>query len=337
MGGGPSTPMLAAAVSNAGGLGFLAAGYKTPDDLEAEIAALRGLTTAPFGVNLFYLREQAVDVGAISRYMRVIEDEGKRRAVTLGRPHFEDDFFDAKLAIVLRDRPPIASFTFGCPAADVVGRLHGREIAVWVTITEVAEARQAIAAGADALIVQGVEAGGHRSSFEDIDGQGELSLLPLLRLVARASDLPLIASGGIADGAAVAAALVAGAHAVQIGTGFMRCPEAGTNSTHKAALAAPSPTALTRAFTGRRARGIVNAFMRDYEASAPAAYPHIHHLTAPLRAAARTADDVDAINLWAGEAHELADEAPAAELIARLVEDARAALAAGARHLDNPV
>jgi nitronate monooxygenase len=116
----------------------------------------------------------------------------------------------------------------------------------------------------------------------------------------------------------------------------MRSPEAGTTSAHRTALASATSTALTRAFTGRRARGIVNAFMRDHEASAPAAYPHIHHLTAPLRAAARTAEDAEAINLWAGEAHELADEMPAAQLVRRLADDARAALAAAARRLENP-
>lgn len=336
MGGGPSTPALAAAVSKAGGLGFLAAGYKTSEALGAEIASLRRLTSGPFGVNLFCAAHALVDGGAIAAYSSLLEGEATKRAVALGEPRFDDDSFDAKLEIVLRDRAPIVSFTFGCPDADIVQRLHEREVSVWVTVTDVAEAQQAVGAGADALIVQGVEAGGHRGSFQDLDGHGELSLLPLLRLVARASELPLVASGGIADGASVAAALVAGAHAVQIGTGFMRCPESGTNSAHKAALAQTTPTALTRAFTGRRARGIVNAFMRNYEASAPAAYPHIHHLTAPLRAAARSADDTDALNLWAGEAHELAREEPAAELVVRLAEDARTALVAGTRRLGFP-
>jgi nitronate monooxygenase len=335
MGGGPSTPELAAAVSNAGGLGFLAAGYRTPDDFQSEIAALRRLTPGPFGVNLFHLTEPTVDDDSLARYAAALERESTMRGVALGRPRFDDDCFDAKLEVVLSSRPPVASFTFGCPGADLVHSLHERGIAAWVTITEVPEAQQAVAAGADALIVQGVEAGGHRGTFDDIDGWGEVSLLPLLRLVARASDLPLIASGGIADGAGVAAALVAGAHAVQIGTAFMRCPEAGTSKTHRATLASAAPTALTRAFTGRRARGIVNSFMRDYEGSAPAAYPHVHHLTAPLRAAARAAEDAEGINLWAGEAHELAEALPAAELVARLVEDAGAALAAGTQRLDD--
>ena len=193
-------------------------------------------------------------------------------------------------------------------------------------MTEVDEALLAARAGADALIVQGVEAGGHRGSFEDADGRGEIALLPLLRLLAGASELPLIASGGIADGAAVAAVLAAGARAAQIGTAFMRCPEAATSDPHRDALTRPSPTALTRAFSGRRARGIVNAFMRDHGAHAPAAYPHVHHLTAPLRAAARRAGDAEAINLWAGQAYPLAEARPAGELVSRWSADARVAI-----------
>jgi nitronate monooxygenase len=248
-------------------------------------------------------------------------------SVALGRPRFDDDSFDAKLEIVLADRPPLVSFTFSCPSAEIVDALHERDIAVWVTVTDPGEARDATEAGVDALIAQGVEAGGHRGSFEDLDGVGELSLLPLLRLVDHTTDLPLIASGGIADGPGVAAALAAGARAVQIGTGFMRCPEAGTSRVHRTALAQPTDTALTRAFTGRRARGIGNQFMRDYGALAPAAYPHVHHLTAPLRAAAREAEDPDRINLWAGETHTLAADEPAADLVCRWSQEAQTALA----------
>lgn len=335
MAGGPSTPALAAAVSAAGGLGFLAAGYKTPDDFRADIAAVRRLTSAPFGVNLFSLaRATAVDDDAIARYASLIEPEAHRRGVALGRPRFDDDSFASKLEIALTERPEVVSFTFGCPEAEVAAGLHERQIAVWVTVTEVDEARQADEVSADALIVQGVEAGGHRGSFEDGSGRGEMSLLPLLRLVTRATEVPLVASGGLSDGAGVAAALAAGARAVQIGTGFMRCPEAGTSQVHKDALIHPARTALTRAFSGRRARGIANGFMRDYGAAAPVAYPHIHYLTAPLRAAARKASDGDVINLWAGEAHALAEDLPAAEIVNRLADDARAALLAAEQRLD---
>jgi nitronate monooxygenase len=141
------------------------------------------------------------------------------------------------------------------------------------------------------------------------------------------TDLPLVAAGGIADGSGVAAALAAGASAVQIGSALMLAPEAGTSAPHRAALAQQAPTALTRAFTGRRARGIVNRFLSEHDAFAPKAYPQIHYLTAPVRAAARAAGDADGINLWAGEAYHSAEPVPAAELVERWAAEARAALA----------
>ena len=339
MAGGPSTPALAAAVSNAGGLGFLAAGYKSPDDLRADIAKTRELTSAPVGVNLFLVEEAPVDRVGLAAFASAIEPEARRYKVTLGEPRFDDDALEAKLEIVYRERPPIVSFTFGCPPSEVIQRLHGLDIAVWVTVTEVEEALVAAQAGADALIVQGVEAGGHRGSFRDTDGYGEIALLPLLRLIARASGLPLIASGGIADGFAVAAVLAAGARAAQIGTAFMRCPEAATYDPHREALIQPDPTALTRAFSGRRARGIVNAFMREHSNKAPSAYPHINRLTAPLRAAVRQAGSADAINLWAGQAHALAEARPAGDLVRRwsieactALEEARSKLTTRSSH-----
>jgi nitronate monooxygenase len=279
--GGPSTPELAAAVSGAGGLGFVAAGYRTAEDFRSDLAATRRLTSAPFGANLFFLSERPVDRGRVSAYARALEPEARRHGAALGEPRFEDDAFEAKLAVVLAEQVPIVSFTFGRPPADVVERLHAQAIAVWVTVTEVEEALLARDAGADALVVQGVEAGGHRGSFEDEEGRGEIALLPLLRLIARSVELPLVASGGIADGAGVAAALAAGARAAQIGTGFLRSPEAATSRPHREALARPGRTALTRAFTGRRARGIVNRFLSEHDPEAPSAYPHVHRVLRP--------------------------------------------------------
>ncbi len=326
MAGGPSTPALAAAVSAAGGLGFLAAGYKSPDDLQADIVATRKLTSAPVGVNVFVVARTPVDDAALADYVKAIEPEADRQQVALGDPHFDDDALAAKLEVLFRERPLIVSFTFGCPSREIVERLHRQQIAVWVTVTEVDEGLLAADAGADALVAQGVEAGGHRASFEDVEGRGEIALLPLLRLLATATDLPLVACGGIVDGAGVAAVLAAGASAAQIGTAFMRCPEAATSAPHRDALTRSGQTALTRAFSGRRARGIVNAFMREHSPRAPSAYPQVHHLTAPLRAAARAAGDADAINLWAGQAHSLAVDLPAGELVRRWSADARVAV-----------
>jgi nitronate monooxygenase len=334
--GGPSTPALAAAVSNAGGLGFLASGYRSAAATAGDIAALRGLTAAPFGVNIFEAPSQRVDEAALAAYSLEIAEEARRAGSAAGEPIWDDDDHAAKIDTVIAARVPVVSFTFGCPSRQVVARLRAARIAVWVTVTDPGEARQADAAGADALVAQGVEAGGHRGSFVDQDGEGEIGLLALLRLVRRASDLPMIAAGGIADGWAVAAVLAAGAAAAQLGSAFMRADEAGTSPVQREALAAPGPTALTRAFTGRRARGIVNRFMREHGATAPAAYPHVHHLTAPLRAAARRSGDPDLVNIWAGQAHELSEAAPAAAIMARLSREWREALARaadGPRHI----
>ncbi len=316
MAGGPSTPALTIAVSNAGGLGFLAAGYRTAPQLQDDIAQTRAAVEGnPFGVNLFQVTEREIDDLALRAYARAIEPEATRYGVALGEAHFDDDSLHRKLAVVRELRVPIVSFTFGCPAPAVIGELQADGISVWVTVTEPDEASAALEAGADALICQGVEAGGHRGSFLDDDGVGELGLLSLLQLVGAITDLPLIASGGIMDGYGIAATLAAGARAAQLGTAFMLCPEAGTNEPHRLALTRPGATAITRAFSGRRARGIVNRFMRDHDALAPSAYPQVNQLTSPLRAAARQVGDADAINLWAGQAYRLAQARPAADLI----------------------
>jgi nitronate monooxygenase len=333
MGGGPSTPELAAAVSGAGGLGFLAAGYKTVDGVRADIEAVRSRTDRPFGVNLFAPPSpHAPDRAAVERYAAALRAEAERYGVGLGEPRHDDDDWDAKLALVQESGIPVVAFTFGCPPAGVIDELHGAGAAAWVTVTTPAEARTAVEAGADAVVVQGVEAGGHRASFDD-GAPGEIGLLALLQLVGAvlgtpdAAAVPMIATGGIATGRGVAAALAAGAAAAQLGTAFMLCPEAGTSPAHRTALEQDADTALTRAFTGRTARGIVNRFMREHGADAPSAYPDIHHLTAPVRGTARKQGDPDGFHLWAGQAHVLAAPVPAAELVRHLANEARAILA----------
>jgi nitronate monooxygenase len=319
MGGGPSTPALAAAVAEAGGLGFLAAGYKPVDAVRADIEALRALTARPFGVNLFAPPAPAND--AVEPFADELRSEAERYGMPVGEPRHDDDGWEAKLALMRELEVPVVSFTFGCPAP---AELDGLAEA-WVTVTTPEEARTAAAAGADALVVQGVEAGGHRGSFDD-GAPGEIGLLALLQLVRAAVDLPLVATGGIATGRAVAAVLAAGAAAAQLGTAFMLCPEAATAPAHREAIAGAGETALTRAFTGRTARGIVNRWMREHGAGAPSAYPDVHHLTAKIRAAAREQGDPDGFHLWAGQAHELAEPIPAGELVRRLAAEAREAL-----------
>jgi nitronate monooxygenase len=324
--GGPSTPRLAAAVAGAGGLGFLAAGYKTPAAVRDDIAEVRSLTRGAFGVNIFAPPSAARDDAAVEAYVARLRADAQRYGVEVGQPRHDDDDFDAKLALAVDERVGVVSFTFGCPDRAVFERLHEAGAEAWVTVTSPQEAVEARTAGADALVVQGYEAGGHRGSFTDEEDNEEFGLLALLRLVGHAVDVPLVAAGGIADGATVAAVLCAGARAAQIGSALMLAPEAGTSDAHREALRNPGRTALTRAFSGRQARGIVNRFMEEHTAAAPVAYPAVHHATTPIRAAARKAGDPEAVNLWAGQAHELALEAPAAEIVTRLASDARSTI-----------
>jgi nitronate monooxygenase len=322
MGGGASTPALAAAVSEAGGLGFLAAGYRPVEALRDDIAAVRAATGRPFGVNLFAPPQRVPDPAAVERYAGALAD----RYGEVGTPRHEDDGWEEKLGLLAELRVPVVSFTFGCPEA-AVERLQAAGVAVWATVTTPREARAAEAAGVDALVVQGVEAGGHRATFDDT-APVDLGLLAALQLVGAASRLPLVATGGLATGRSVAAVLVAGAAAAQLGTAFMCTPEAGTVPVHREAIAGDGETGLTRAFTGRTARGIVNRFQREHSDGAPLGYPDVHHVTAPLRAAARELGDADGFHLWAGQAHALAEPVPAGELVRRLAAEARAAIAA---------
>jgi nitronate monooxygenase len=324
MGGGASTPELAAAVSEAGGLGFLAAGYKTPEAVGEDIAAVRSRTARPFGVNVFAPPAEADD-GEVERYVATLRGESERAGVPLGLPRHDDDGWEAKLALVVAERVPVVSFAFGCPSRAVVEELHGAGIAVWVTVTTAAEAREAARAGADALVVQGVEAGAHRGSFDD-RAPGDVGLLALLQLVRAQVDLALVGAGGVATGAGVAAVLAAGADAAALGTAFMRARESGTAAVHRAALGTEEPTALTRAFTGRTARGIANRFLLEHSPDAPSAYPDVHHVTAPLRAAARERSDPELLHLWAGQAHALTRDVAAGAFVEELAAGARRAL-----------
>jgi nitronate monooxygenase len=324
--GGPSTPELAAAVNAAGGFGFLAAGYLSADDLRQRIAKLRELSEQPFGVNLFVPGEPTAP-GIVDPYVELISQDATARGYSLGTPRYDDDGWEAKLDLLCDDPVAVVSFTFGCPDAAAIERVQQAGSEAWVTVTTPDEAAQAKAAGADGLVLQGAEAGGHRGSFANTRDLPTYGVLALLQLTADLG-LPRMAAGGIAHGSAVAAVLAAGAEAAALGTAFLRCPEAGTNRAHRQVLAtSTAPTRLTQAFTGRLARGIPNRFMDTYDPHAVTAYPEIHYVTAPMRAAAREAEDPSVLNLWAGQAYPLAEAIPATEVVARLVEQAASAAA----------
>ncbi|MBV8431482.1 MAG: nitronate monooxygenase, partial [Solirubrobacterales bacterium] len=319
--GGPSTPQLAAAVATSGGLGFVAGGYLTASDLADRVRQARSLTDGVIGANVFAPGVGPVDPSSYEGFVEELRRWADQRGLPLGEPRYSDDDWEAKVDVLVSERPAVASFTFGCPEPAVIDALQEVGTEVWVTVTSPDEADEAERAGADALVVQGSEAGGHRGSFLDRPDLPLYALLPLLSLVGTRSSLPLVASGGIATGRAVAAVLAAGAKAAQIGTAFMLCPEAGTSQVHREALHSEASTALTRAFSGRLARGIRNQFLIEHSADAPIAYPELHYVTAPMRKYAREHGNPELVNLWAGEAHALARELPAATVVQDLVAD----------------
>jgi nitronate monooxygenase len=314
MAGGVTTPALVATVGNAGGLGFLAAGYKTAAQVAGDIAVIRRLTTASFGVNLFVPPpEQERDLD-ISGYAARLAPEAARLGTALGSPADLRDDWDAKLELLLADPVPAVSFTFGCPSEDVIRALQRIGTMVIVTVTRTAEAR--LARHADVLCVQGPEAGGHRGTFSNADSP-TASLFDTVSAIQFVTDKPIVAAGGLTAASSIRSAFDVGAAAVQLGTAFLRSPESGAAQVHKNALASPEfdATIVTRAFSGRPARGLRNRFVRAHHNHAPHAYPQVHHLTAPLRKASAAQDDPDGMALWAGTGFRYATTQSAAEIV----------------------
>jgi nitronate monooxygenase len=332
MAGGVSVPRLAAAVCEAGGLGFLAAGYKTADGMYQEIKELRALTSRPFGVNLFMPQPEYAEPAAVDVYAEQLAGEATWYDAELGDPDSgRDDGYEAKLAVLLDNPVPVVSFHFGCPTPEVVESLARKGTLTLVTATSAEEAQAVERSGAHAVIVQGVEAGGHQGTHRD-DPERDCAGIGLLSLVAQVREavaLPVVAAGGIMRGGQIAALLTAGASAAQLGTAFLATAESGAHAVHKQALTDPLfvRTELTRAFSGRPARGLLNRFLREHGPYAPVAYPEVHHLTSPLRKAAARAGDPQGMALWAGQGHRMARDLPAGELVGVLAAEIAAAQA----------
>jgi nitronate monooxygenase len=321
MAGGPSTPQLAAAGTNAGGLGFVAAGYLTAEVFAERLAAARSLTSGPIGANLFAPQPSAGTAEDIELYAKALGPEAQRYGAQLGEPRWDDDHWAAKLEVLLDGRPEVASFTFGLPSTEECRRLREAGITVVGTVTTLAEAQTAVARGVDAVAAQGPSAGGHRGTLDPSAQPATQPLDELLAEVKAAVDVPVVAAGGLMTAEDVGRVLAAGAVAAQLGTAFLLSDEAGSSPVHRAALQDPrfTETVVTRAFSGRYARGLRNRFVDEHEAEAPFGYPEIHWMTSPLRAASVRAGDPQAVNIWAGTGYRQARAATVAEIISSLI------------------
>lgn len=328
MAGSGSTPELAAAVSNAGGLGFLGAAYLLPEQIVETIRKTRSLTSRPFGVNLFagaWQTDRAVDPEPMLEVM-----EHVHAALGLPPPKvpvLPPDPFPAQLEAVLQERPAVFSFTFGVPHADDIARLHQRGIAVIGTATTLREGRILAEAGVEAIVAQGAEAGAHRGTFA---GAFEVSMVPTLHLVDQLREgPPVIAAGGLMDGADIGAALAHGASAAALGTAFLVSPESGAAEAHKQAIlsAKADTTVVTRAFSGRPARGLYNGFIAalDSRAARILPYPLQNALTRPMRNEAGRKGMAEYLSLWAGKGVARARAMPAGDLVRTLVAEMHAA------------
>jgi nitronate monooxygenase len=331
--GGGDTPALVAAVAEAGALGFVGASYLTPQQLAEAARAVRGLTQRPFGINLFApgpAPAAPADVrAALARVAPFFAELGLPAPVA---PAALADPFPALFEAALASGAAAFSFTFGCLPPAAVAAVKRRGMFLMGTATTVDEAVVLERTGADAVVAQGVEAGGHRGTFASEADAGMIGTIALVPQIADAVRVPVIASGGIMDGRGIAAALALGASGVQLGTAFLTCEEAGIPAAYKQAIldARESDTRITRAFSGRPARGIVNRFMtqveRDGGADAILPFPLQNALTRPLRAAAAKAGRAEFLSLWAGQGVGLARRETAAGLVRRLADETEAVL-----------
>ena len=317
---------LAIAVSNAGGLGSLPCAMLAPDAIRAEIATIRAGTTRPFNVNFFCHAEPRVDDAREAHWRAVLApyfDELGIDASAVSAGPTRAPFGEETAALVAELEPAVVSFHFGLPSEALLAAVKRTRARVLSSATTVDEARWLESRGVDAIIAQGLEAGGHRGMFMIDDVTSQVGTLALVPQIVRAVRVPVIAAGGIADAKGVAAALALGASGVQVGTSYLLCPEATTSATHRTALASDEArhTALTNLFSGRPARGIVNRVMRELGPMSPAvpAFPLATAALAPLRAAAEREGRGDFSPLWSGQNASGCRAAPAAEITRALV------------------
>ena len=327
MAGGPSTQELVAAVSAAGGLGSFGFAYTQPDEMQRQVAWVRAKTDRPLGINLFVADlPAAIDAGAQRGALEAVAgyyaELGLPAPSPVSTPYAPD--LEAQLAAVEELRPEVLTVHLGSLPAERVRKLQRLGIAVGGSATCVAEAQGLESLGFDFVIAQGGEAGGHRGTYLRDPQDALTGTLALTRLVVRAVKVPVVAAGGIMDGAGIAAVLALGAQAAQLGTAFLACPESGAPEVHKKMLlsSAEDETRITEKFSGRPARGLANRFMKEMQGAPMLAFPAQNKVTSALRAASAKAGKPDFVSMWAGQAAPLVRALPAGELIARLEAEA---------------
>ncbi|CAG9178789.1 NAD(P)H-dependent flavin oxidoreductase [Cupriavidus pinatubonensis] len=333
---GVSTPAMAAAVSEAGGLGSLGVGAMDAEGARKAIRDTRALTGKPFNINLFCHAPAVADAAREKAWLDYLSprfaEYGATPPASLREIYKSFVVDEAMFQMLLEEKPAVVSFHFGLPAQEKIDALHAAGIVLLASATSLEEARRIEAAGIDAIVAQGIEAGGHRGVFDPAGYDEGLGTLALVRILVRHTRLPVIAAGGIMDGAGIAAVLALGAQAAQLGTAFVGCKESSADAAYRAAFSAQParPTTLTRAISGRAARGFTNRFTELGEApDAPAIpdYPTTYDAGKALHAAAKAKGNSDYAAQWSGQAAPLARQLPAAELVGQLQAELRDVIA----------
>ena len=330
MAGGPTTPELVAAVSNAGGLGMLSTGYLGPEQVREAIRRVRALTARPFGANLLVPEAVAIAEPELARAFARLAPFKAELGLAAGAAALPaPEPFAAQAAVLIEEGVPVVSFTFAMLPGDLLAALKARGTVVVGTATTVAEAVALEQAGVDLIVGQGSEAGGHRGTFLGSFDDALIGTMALIPQLADAVAVPVVAAGGIMDGRGLAAALALGAGAAQMGTAFLLSDESGANAPYRAALAQTTDesTCITRAFSGKPVRAIGNRFIRELAGHPVPAYPIQHALTRELRAAAVQQGETGLMGMWAGQGSRLARSGPASALMAAWLAQADAVLA----------
>ncbi|MDP3561415.1 MAG: nitronate monooxygenase [Legionellaceae bacterium] len=331
MAGGITTPQLVAAVSNAGGLGSLAAGYLSPQDIRESILQVRALTSKPFAVNLFIPTTHHVTLDEIINTRDLIElisMELKTKIELVNKPYVPN--FEEQMEVLVQENVPVFSFTFGMLNESWIKKFKRNHIVLMGTATTLSEAQALEKQGIDLVVAQGSEAGGHRGSFLDTNENSLIKLFDLVPQLIDKSTIPIIAAGGIMDGRGIATALKIGASGVQMGTAFLSCDESGADPNYKQAISnmQQDNTVLTRSFSGKLARGIRNKFITQMESHQDSIlnYPIQNALTSTMRKKAREAGCIDFMSMWAGQFAYLSRRVNARTLMALLIEEVERAL-----------